>query len=311
MPINLTGLTRFGDMTSGNGLAGIADGNLSTTGYAQTTQGYFGVSLASPTAIQKAEVVSATNGFDASGSTSQITLKLYGKTGSAPTSLTNGTLLGTTGSFIDTNSTQTKIIMSTDPFTSYDHVWVAVFTGVWSILSEAQFFESVEPIASSADRVVLFRRCDDAVILPNNTTGLDVAAFHSLVKMDAASVAKVWFQANFEHRGNLLSPQFLGVLGVGATLGYRYATTFAGLAGAAWTYVASTGDNIYDKTQHYAALPLVNALSIAAGYTEWRVLASAHTSLTTQNDLGQLLIEGGRGLNGLLVEFDKGAALLA
>lgn len=92
--IDTSNLAKIGNMTSGGGLAAIMDGSSGTVGYAESTLGYAGVTLAAPTRIDHAKLTSADNGFDASGLTTGITLYLYGKAGTAPSHAHDGQLLG-------------------------------------------------------------------------------------------------------------------------------------------------------------------------------------------------------------------------
>lgn len=140
--IDTTSLTKIGDMVSGGGLpAAINPNDSGATGYKQATTGWGGVTLAAPTPIFSVDVTSAANGFDASGLTTPVTLQLYGKQGAAPTSSTNGTLLGSL-SFTDVNATTTKTINSTDTTTEWDHVWVRGTTGVWFITEAMKYYEA-------------------------------------------------------------------------------------------------------------------------------------------------------------------------
>jgi hypothetical protein len=138
--------TNFGDMTLGSGLSAIFDGNTGTSGRAETTVGYAGKNYtSSPKRIYQAIVTSLTNGFDASGTSTTITLTLYGKNGSAPANGTDGTVLSTT-TFTDTESLHSKTLVSSQPGTLWDYVWVRGTTGVWVVFSELVFYEtSVTP----------------------------------------------------------------------------------------------------------------------------------------------------------------------
>lgn len=140
--IDTSSLVKIGDMTSGGGLAGaISHTDGGTTGYKPATIAWAGVTLSAPAPIQNVEVTSATNGFDASGLTTTITLQLYGKQGTAPANGTNGTLLGSI-TFTDVNATTTKTINSNDTTTEWDHVWVRGTTGVWVVTDSMKFYEA-------------------------------------------------------------------------------------------------------------------------------------------------------------------------
>lgn len=138
--IDTSGLTKIGDMPSGGGLpAAINPSDGGSTGYKQATIGWGGVTLSAPAAIHSADVTSATNGFDASGLTTPITLQLWAKQGAAPANGTDGTLIGSVGPFTDVNATTVKTIASNNTTTEWDHVWVRGTTGVWFV-SEAMKF---------------------------------------------------------------------------------------------------------------------------------------------------------------------------
>jgi hypothetical protein len=139
----MSGLTKFGNMTGGDGLAGIFDSNAGTYGYSETTDGYAGAVLSEPVPIFDAQIDSTDNGFDASGLTSQITIDLYGKsTAGTPSSATDGTLLATT-TFTDINAGITKTLVSSDNLTKFYSVWFRIRTGVWAIAREMRFYKNV------------------------------------------------------------------------------------------------------------------------------------------------------------------------
>lgn len=144
MLIDLSQAIKIGNMTKGGGLAAAFDGLSTTVTYAEYASGYVGATLAEPKRIDKVEVTSADNGFDASGLTSNITLVLLGKTGTAPSNGLDGKILATLN-FTDQNYTRTVTLNSSDKVTLFDHVWVRVVTGVWCIMSELKFYEAPEP----------------------------------------------------------------------------------------------------------------------------------------------------------------------
>ena len=306
--LDLTGLTPFGNMVSGGGLAAVLDSNPGTTGYAQATTGYCGVDLVTPKRIGYVEIVSATNGYDASGLTSQITLKLYGKNTSAPANATDGTLIGTLGPFMDTNAQLIKTIMSTDLVTEYRYVWAVITTGVWAVAATLRVFEAgeiVEPVASSAVRFKVVRRCDE--LTPLTFVGTPIPAFQAFVRLNGPAELAVSFQANVVHRGEFTGVN--GTVGYGFAVLYRTATTFAELASAAWETICSSGGNICERNpHHYGAAAIVGDVSfLQAGgcFIEFAVTGSAHSDLSVgTNGLAAILAEGGRGLNGFRLLFD-------
>lgn len=135
--IDRTAGTNIGDMTVNGGLAAAFDGTTSqTTGScarsAGSDDGWVGKTLASPRTFGKALVYGANNqGFDSRGvADSSVTLKIYGKSGTAPANKTDGTLLGTTGPFTDQlDESGGRQVDSTDTSTTWDHLWVYEHTG--------------------------------------------------------------------------------------------------------------------------------------------------------------------------------------
>jgi len=140
--INVSTFPKFGNLTYGSGLAAVFDGTEATTGYAQGTIGWAGVDFrSSPQRIGRAEVVSATNGFDASGATSEILLELRAKNGSPPVNPGDGVFIGADAQwFTDQNLQRTVTLNCVDNVTEWDFVWVMVKTGVWSVMAEVRLF---------------------------------------------------------------------------------------------------------------------------------------------------------------------------
>lgn len=159
----LSGSTSIGDMTSGGGLAAVFDGNFSQTAAASAEKVITALSLpgtitlssyagknytsASDQAIQQATLYPSNDkGFSFgeiawSHGTSQlvpsIIFNLRGKA-SAPSSASDGTLLGTTGSIANTNAPIT--IVSTDQATAWKYVWVEmVTTAAWTAPSSGVY----------------------------------------------------------------------------------------------------------------------------------------------------------------------------
>lgn len=146
--IPLTGLTTFGDMTQGGGLAAIFDSNSWTAGRKEATVGYAGVVFNTLKNIDSVQLDSALNGFDASGLSTSITLELYAKESGTPSSGTDGTLLGSL-SFTDTESVLTKTITSSNKSTLFNCAWIRITTGVWANCVEARFYTN-PPSGASA-----------------------------------------------------------------------------------------------------------------------------------------------------------------
>lgn len=122
--------TNIGDMTGNGGLAASFDGNTNQTraacSHKANAEGYVGKTMPVARPIHRVVVYSSNDrGFqhDAEAGAESYSLQLYGKSGAAPASSTNGTLLGSaTGADVDTTITAT--INSNDTVTTFDHVWV-------------------------------------------------------------------------------------------------------------------------------------------------------------------------------------------
>lgn len=123
--------SNIGNMTSGGGLAAAFNG-VTSTAYASCAQGggsgsgYVGKNYsASPKVIHSVVATpSSDQGFDSTSGAQTITLTLYGKNGSAPSSATNGTSLG---SWSGTDAAGTaRTINSNDTGTAWDYVWLHV-----------------------------------------------------------------------------------------------------------------------------------------------------------------------------------------
>lgn len=318
--LDTTSLTKIGDMTSGSGLAAAVNtGDSGSTGYKTTTSGYAGVSLTAPSAIDHADVVSATNGYDASGSTSPITLKLYGKQGSPPTSATNGTLLGTVGPFTDVNSITTKTIPSSDLSTEWDHLWVVGTTGVWTVYEATKFYltepappdNGPDPVDS--ERYTIESASNTATLLGYQFTHL--SDFDQNVFVETPALATFDFRADTVHRGDITG--YNNALSIGARIAYKCASTYAGLAGASWQYLDNvvSGENLVDRhPHHYGRILLTGAMVLQANkYYRFGIFANAATDQSpyqTTNGLAGLLVEYGKGLNLFLTDIDHGAVLV-
>jgi hypothetical protein len=139
----ITGGTNIGNMTLAGGLAECFDGNTSNAGgYTTTDPAYVGKTIAKRVFSAIWWGASAQGVIqDANPST---TITLYGKTGVAPSTATNGTAIGSTTFTDDTLNTQHPIT-STDNETLWDHVWCTVTAvgGAERRCAELQMYESV------------------------------------------------------------------------------------------------------------------------------------------------------------------------
>lgn len=122
--------TAIGDMTARAGLSAAFDGNTNqgyVNGAAKTGgDGYVGKTYSPGQKISSVTVYSSSDFGWASGSSGTMEITLYGKTGAAPANATDGTLLGTSGTFTDSNTLLTESITSSDSTTAFDHAWVRI-----------------------------------------------------------------------------------------------------------------------------------------------------------------------------------------
>ncbi len=136
----ITGGTNIGDMLNGGGLAGAFNGNTdqvsNTAAYKSTgdlTFAYIGKDFsASPTTIGYVNIYGSNNNGYINSVNPTITVTLYGKNGSAPSSYNDGTSLGAITFADTTDETIPRQIMSSDMATSYDFIWIAVTGGTGS-----------------------------------------------------------------------------------------------------------------------------------------------------------------------------------
>jgi len=131
--IDRTAGTNIGNMTSQAGLAAVFDGitdqnGTSSAAAASGDNGWAGKTLAAPTAIDRVVIYGANDQGYVNGNNPSVEIRLYGKNGAAPSSSTDGTLLGTI-TFTDTATTDPRTITSTDNLTAYDHVFVSI---IWT-----------------------------------------------------------------------------------------------------------------------------------------------------------------------------------
>jgi hypothetical protein len=149
--IDLSGGTNIGDLTGGGGLAAAFNGNTNqaiaaSASNSGTANRYIGKTLATAAPITRAMVYGGNDTGFIQTLNSNVTIALYGKTGSAPSSSTNGTLLGQV-SFVDTaNESAGREIVSTDIDTVWDHVWVRIVNDDAAtnniVCAELQLFEA-------------------------------------------------------------------------------------------------------------------------------------------------------------------------
>ena len=147
--------SNIGDLTGGGGLAAAFDGNTNQSYAASASKypvgvssgAYVGKTYSSAKQYGRA-VVTPSNGtggsyWSNSYTTETHTIRIRGKTGSAPSSHSDGTSLGTAA--VTNNATTAADITITDTNT-YEHVWAIVetnptFAGSAVYLAEVVFYE--------------------------------------------------------------------------------------------------------------------------------------------------------------------------
>lgn len=135
--------TVIGDMTGGGGRAAAFDGNTGQAAtacarLASTTSGYVGLLLGLASTISSVIAYGSNDQGYVSASNPSTTIQLYGKQGTAPSSSTDGTLLGSS-TFTDTaDESGGKSIASSDTSTIWDYVWIRVSTASSSTLNVAE-----------------------------------------------------------------------------------------------------------------------------------------------------------------------------
>lgn len=139
--IDASQCTLTGNLTLSGGLAALYDGNAGTYAHIEQTTGWAGLDFSTPRRIDRVELVAAGNGFDASGSTGTITIRLYGKKDGV------SHLLGT-WSQNDPNAAITVTINSADKFTMFDGIYFDLQTPVWCLVCEARFYEADEALVT-------------------------------------------------------------------------------------------------------------------------------------------------------------------
>jgi hypothetical protein len=122
--------TNIGDVSGGGGLTAAFDGTTSQAFAAcaqhpsGSTSCYVGKTFGSPKAISKMIVFGSNDSGFVSAANPACSLKIYGKNGAAPSTGTDGTLLGSI-TFTDTaNESAGRTVTSTDIASLWDHGWI-------------------------------------------------------------------------------------------------------------------------------------------------------------------------------------------
>jgi hypothetical protein len=305
MLIDNDSLTYFGDIDRSEGVDGkrarVFDGDDLTGAHRESTTGYAGVSLGAPTQIESVEFVSQSNGFDASGYSTTITLQAYCKTTTGtPANADDGTSIGSV-TFTDIEAVTTKTIVSSNSSLQCRYVWGKVTTGVWSALTELRTYGTTSPEVTATGTPTVFRRsCNERAGLNKDAT--ELPCFRQAFKLNEARAVLVDLHAGFMHtsKSNSGTTPFADVVGLGAHAVRRTASTQAGLAAEGWQFdenMVATG-NIYDPRQHYIHLPITGCWELGAGFHEISVAASNHTTAVPNTTFAHfgivaVLAEGG------------------
>lgn len=302
MLLNSSNLEKFGTMIGGAGLGAIFDGDMSTTGYAQSFVGYVGLVLSQAKRIARVDVTSATNGFDASGATSGIELRLYGKNG-MPSGADDGVILASSA-FTDQNTQRTITLESTDKISSFTHVWVKVHTGVWAVAADIKFYEETGPIVDlepiGPGSHLIMKSCNDSI--PLTFSFSEIPQFRVRFRLDCPRIVLFDLHADVIHVGGASDTD--KPVGYSFRIVRRFGNDLPALNGAAFEYIdnAVGGGNVRDLQQHYGNKTIPSGMILEAGYHEVSVLGSGHTSATSTLGLLRMALDGyGLGMNCLRV----------
>jgi len=308
MTVRTDNYPKFGNMRGGSGLHAVFDSN-STTGYFQGTHGWAGVDLGEPIRVLSASLLSASNGFDASGLETQVTLELRAAN-TMPQQMSDGVLLGTK-SFTDQNTARVVTIDSTDTDTKFEYIWFVIKTGVWAVAGGAVIHENidrpapkippVEVYTIEAERTSFQRSINQKTPMtwvPSKIDDFDIG-----FKTRSSAVATLHFRSDVIHN-NIVS----GVIGISARIFVQEGDTEAECLANTPTKIpnAVSGQNIYNITDHYGNINIHKKIKLEANkYYLFTVQGSAHTTLSSQNGLCSILAEYGDGLNNFMISVDE------
>lgn len=126
--IDRTAGTNIGNMTIDGGLAAAFDGNTDqvSTNCANlntVTSAYVGKTLAASKVFGRAIIYGSNNQGFWGSNPADCVIDIYGKTGAAPASATDGTIIGTSGTFADLTGAISKQIESNNLVNTWAHIW--------------------------------------------------------------------------------------------------------------------------------------------------------------------------------------------
>lgn len=305
--IDPAGLIAFGNMSKGGGLAALFAAG-ADVGYAETSTGWAGLTFAAPTRIKRVAITSASNGYDASGAATPVTLRLYGKTGAAPTGPSDGVLLASLA-ITDPNAVVIRDLLSADQFTTFDHGWISITSGVWAIGQYIQFEALDEtdlflPTPDLTKRTTYTKRFDTELALPWTFAELPATRWKP-IQIYAACSALVDIAFDFRHRG---VGGYTGAVGIGLTFGRKYGATLETMIAAPWVAYddLALSTQIASLSHHYATATRPGAIQLEPGVYQFGFAGTAHSDATSADGLACVQVEGGKGLNGarLIVSTD-------
>lgn len=266
----------------------VFDGNAATTGYRPNQQAYVGVTFANPSVVEFACVVSPSNGFDASGLESEITLFLYAKNGSVPSGPKDGQLLGEI-IFTDVNENRSITIQSANR-SIFDHAWVVIETGAWCVFAELEFHGFSLVATDQFHEVGSSRHIYKSSIerlFPLTQEMIEVPDFRIKLHLNEPRVVNFDYHGDFVHLG----AGYTGVIGCALRIKRRHATTEAGISGLEPVEIPNAvgGCNIIDQSPHHYGQKSICAVEeLEAGYHEITILATAHTTGSPLDGLGAI-----------------------
>ncbi len=160
--INYSSYTKLEDATSGE--AAGYDGTTTQAAASCVTKTsattlYYGATLPAAKKIVKAIIYGSSDQGYVNGANPSVTATLYGKTGAAPASGTDGTSLGSITFTDATGDSTRREINSTNQTTSYDHVWVYITqagAAATMYLAEVEFYSITADSSKDVDYLASF-----------------------------------------------------------------------------------------------------------------------------------------------------------
>ena len=154
---DMTAKTKIEDLTSGE--AAVYDGTEGQTAASSGTKTsatslYYGFTAGTATNVSRALVWGSSDQGYVNGANPTITMRLYGKTGSAPANGTDGTSLSEITFTDSTGESTYRELVSTDTTSTWDHVWVYISQGgsaASMYVAEIRFFSKVADAAQEIE----------------------------------------------------------------------------------------------------------------------------------------------------------------